>query len=353
MIPETLYKLGYNEDFEKFRTENNLTDFEIGRVIQEHKERYIIATPDGEFNAEVTGKIMYGAESRLDFPAVGDWVAYSLLDDTAYIHDILKRQSLLVRNASGNISKPQVVAANVDVALIVISVNRDFSLNRVERYLTICNESNIKPVVVLSKTDLITEDELSILLKESEQRLRSIDIVPVSSVDLSGYDSLKKHLESGKTYCLLGSSGVGKSTIINKLTGSSDLKTSEISESINRGKHTTTHRELVIHPNGSLFIDNPGMREVGLTDTSKGLQETFDDIYNMAPNCRYSDCSHIHESGCAVIQAVEDGEISKDSYNNYLKLAKEMSHYESDQLERKRKGKDLSKVIKNFKKTRY
>lgn len=312
--------LGYSSYLEKFRIENNLTGYDVGRVTKEHKERYVVRTDKNEYEAEITGNMRFSADSRSDFPAVGDWVALTVCDtDFAIIHKIYPRKSVLERQAVAKFGESQIIAANIDYAFITIAVDRDFNINRIERYLTLCNSAKVEPIVLLSKTDLIGETELDTLLSETKNRLKDIKIIPLSSETKSGYENLKEYLLKGKTYCFLGSSGVGKSTIINNLTGKDIMKTSSISENTNKGKHTTSHRELVVLENGSLLIDNPGMREIGIADTTGGLEITFDRIIQLSKNCKFTDCTHTVEKGCAVIQAVEDNVIEKGTYKNYLK----------------------------------
>lgn len=349
----TLDDLGYSAYFEKLRIDNQLEDFEIGRVIAEHKERYIVKTEKGEFEAQITGNLRFSAESREDFPAVGDWV--SLIDhetDFVIIHSILPRFSILSRQAVNAYGELQIIATNIDYGLILQSVNRDFNMNRLERYLTLCHTSKIEPIIVITKTDLIDEEKLHDLLNKTKARVENIPVVHVSNETKAGIENLKKLLHYGKTYCLLGSSGVGKSSLINSLVGENQMKTGTISERIDRGKHVTTHRELIPMVNGAILIDNPGMREVGITDSSDGLENTFERIYDLAQNCRFSDCTHTSEKGCAVKMALEKGQIEKSYFENYLKMEREKAHYESTVAEKRRKDKDFGKMIKHFKKTR-
>jgi len=348
----TIEELGYNEKQEKYRTDENLDSFEIGRVILEHKERYIIKTPEGELDSELIGNLRFTAESRYDFPAVGDWVAFSEYDDgKALIHAIYPRNSIIERQAVGKSGHVQIIATNVNSGLIVQAVDRDFNLNRLERYLTICNASNVDPVIVLSKIDLVSKSELESIIDQISQRIKGVPIIAVSN-QTKGYEELENILKKGKTYCLLGSSGVGKSTLLNSLSGELQMKTGEISSSVNKGKHITSHRELIVLKSGGILIDNPGMREVGIADTTRGLETTFESIVAYAKNCRFNDCTHTHEKGCAILAAVENGEIDKDSYFNFRKMEKEKMHFESDAIERKKKNKDLGKIIKNFQKQR-
>ena len=347
-----LTDLGYNTELEKYAIDQNLVEFEIGRIILEHKERYVVKTPTNEFEAELVGNIRFTAQTRYDLPAVGDWVAFSEYDEgKALIHAIFPRESIIERQAVGKSGQIQIIATNIDFGLIVQAVDRDFNLNRLERYLTICNTSNVKPLIVLSKLDLINEDELQSILTQIKTRIKDVSVLTVSNLT-TGYNQVEAIIEDGKTYCLLGSSGVEKSTLLNNLTGKEQMKTGEISSSINKGKHVTSHRELIVLDKGGILIDNPGMREVGITDTAGGLEITFETILEYGENCRYSDCTHMHEKGCAIIEAVANGEIDEDSYSNFQKMEKEKMHFESDAQERKKKDKDFGKMIKNVKKQR-
>ncbi len=347
-----LQDLGYNDIIGNYREEHNLQHFEVGRVISEHKERFVIKTPDNDFNAELVGNLRFTAESRYDLPAVGDWVAFSEFDEgKALIHAVYPRQSIIERKAVGKSGQVQLIATNIDYGIIVQAIDRDFNLNRLERYLTICNASDVKPIVVLSKIDLIDKSELQDIVNLISIRVKDIPILTVCNQD-NGYTQLETILERGLTYCVLGSSGVGKSTLINRLSGNEHLKTGEISSSVNKGRHITSHRELIVLNSGGILIDNPGMREVGIADTTSGLEITFDTIFRYAKSCKYKGCTHMHEDGCAVIEAVENGEVDQDSYFNFQKMEKEKTHFESDMLDRKKKDKDLGKIIKKFKKQR-
>lgn len=354
----TLEDLGFNEDFERYREENDLMGFEVGRISQEHKERYIVKTADGEYEAEVTGNLRYTAESRSDFPAVGDWVAISVCDsDFAIIHKIYPRKSVLERQAVAKFGETQIIATNIDFVFITNSVDRDFNINRIERYLTICNSTKTEPIILLTKTDLIEESQLKKIISEIQKRIKDILAIPISNETRAGYDKLNSVLFKSKTYCFLGSSGVGKSSLINNLIGNEILKTGEISTSTNRGKHITTHRELVILENGSILIDNPGMREIGIADTSDGLETTFEEIIKLAGECKFTDCTHTNEKGCAVLEAVEKDIIDKDTYKNYMKMEREKAHFQSSVYEKRKKdkafGKMVNEVMKYKKQNKY
>ncbi|WP_461633599.1 ribosome small subunit-dependent GTPase A [Labilibaculum euxinus] len=349
----TYEDLGYNHILESYRIEQNLDSFAVGRVISEHKERYVVKTPTKEFDSELIGNLRFTAESRYDFPAVGDWVAFSEYDEKkALIHAIYPHSSVIERQAVGKSGQVQIIAVNIDYGMIVQSVNRDFNINRLERYLTICYASNVEPIILLSKIDLITAAELETLLNLIAERIKDVRVIAVSNESDAGLDQLTSLINTGKTYCLLGSSGVGKSTLINKLSGKQLMSTGAISESIDRGKHITSHRELIVLENGGILIDNPGMREVGIANTASGLEMTFDGIMQYAENCRFKDCTHQHEKGCAILEAVENGEIDANSYANFQKMQREKTHFESTVQEKKNKDKSFGKMVKNVKKQR-
>ena len=349
----TLKDLGYNRNLAAYREENNLDSFDIGRIISEHKDRYTVKTDKVDFDSELIGNLRFTAASRYDLPAVGDWVAISEYDKgKALIHAVFPRHSIIERQAVGKSGQIQIIATNVDYGLIVQSVNRDFSINRLERYLTICNASNVIPVVVLSKIDLINDLKLEKLVKQVEKRIKDVPVIAISNKSSIGVDKLSTIIKKGKTYCLLGSSGVGKSTLLNKLYGKNVMNTEAISRNIDRGKHITSHRELFILQNGGIMIDNPGMREVGISDASSGLKITFDMILELSGNCKFNDCKHINEKGCAVLDALENGAIDVDSYENFQKMERERQHFESSIEEKRQKDKDFGKMIKNVKKQR-
>ncbi len=346
-----LEDLGYNDKIEESRIEQKLSVDEIGRIIAEHKERYTVRTVESEFEAEITGNMRFSAASREDFPAVGDWVAITNYDsDFAIIHKIIPRFSILKRQAVGQLAEIQIIASNIDYAFLVQAADRDFNINRLERYLTICYSSNIKPIIVISKTDLINEQGKDEIVNRIKHRINNVPVLAISNETQDGYKDIREIIEEGKTYCLLGSSGAGKSTLMNNLSGKSLMKTGAISESTNKGRHVTSHRELIILEKGGILIDNPGMREVGIADTAKGLESTFDIIVSLSQNCKYKNCTHTGETGCSVLEALESGVIDKSTYENYLRLEKEKAHFESSVAERRKKDKEFGKMVKNIKK---
>jgi len=338
--------LGYNDKLEKIRKKAGLAEFDIGRVISEHKERYVVKSERGEFEAEVIGNIRYSAESRSDFPAVGDWVAISEYDEgKLLIHGVIPRINCIERQSPGKYGEKQIIAANIDFGFIIQAVDRDFNINRIERYMTLCYNSNVEPVILLNKIDLIKENKLSEMLNDLKKRVKNVSVIAISNETRSGYSDIKDLVQRGKTFCLLGSSGVGKSTLVNNLSGKERMKTNTISEHT-KGRHVTSHRELVIIEDGGILIDNPGMREVGMTELKDGTEKTYDLIKEFAKKCKYKDCSHINEKGCAVIEAVENKIIVEAYYQNWVKIEKERAFFESTLEERRKKDKEFGKMVK-------
>ncbi len=346
-----LEDLGYNDLLEKARIESGLSGFEIGRIVSEHKERYVVKTEKGEFEAEITGNLRFSAQRREDFPAVGDWVSLTVYDDGfSVIHKIIPRVSVISRQAVGQFGEIQIIATNIDYALLVQAADRDFNINRLERYLTICNASRVSPIIILTKIDLIDEDQTSAIVEHIKTRIKNVPVIALSNASQDGYDAMHALIEKGKTYCMLGSSGAGKSTLTNNLSGKDMMRTDTISLSTQKGRHVTSHRELVVLENGGILIDNPGMREVGIADSASGLEITFDTIVELSAQCRFKDCTHTNETGCAVLEAVENGQIDKASYHNYLKMEREKAHFETSIAEKRKKDKEFGKIMKNYKK---
>lgn len=348
-----LHELGLTDQLIRYCAEQDIELQSIGRVISEHKERYTVRAESGEYSSTVAGKLVYEADDRSSFPATGDWVEIKIHDDDiAIIHSVLPRSTLLSRQAAGKPSDMQIIAANINFGLIVQAVDRDFSLNRIERYLTICAEASIKPILILSKTDLITHEELSEIEAQVSKRANDIPFFSISNTKRSGYDTLEPLIEPGKTYCLLGSSGVGKSSLINNLAREDLMKTGEIGAKNNRGKHVTTHRELTVLASGGILIDNPGMRSLGIADASEGLETTFEEITELARKCRFNDCTHVKEKGCQILKPLKNGSLDKQAYDNFQRLKREATHYQSTVAERRQKGKNLAKHIQEAKRNK-
>lgn len=342
--------LGYADSFEADRVKLGLGDFEVARVIAEHRESYRVKNVNGEFLAKVTGKDIFRNLSRENFPAVGDWVAISELDsEKAVIHGILKRATV-IRRKYGDRSEAQIIATNVDVAFVVEAVDRDFNLNRIGRYSAIANDGGVQAVVILNKTDLISREETESKLQKVKERFKALDVISASFLINDGLKELKEYVKKGKTYCFLGSSGVGKSSLINGLLDDNRIRTGRIGSRSGRGKHTTTAREMFFLKNGGIVIDNPGMREIGLVDSSVGVEILFDRMTALAEKCRFIDCTHIHEPGCAVLNALDVGELDREEYENFISLRKETSHYLMDENEKKKKDRQFGKFLRAAKK---
>ena len=345
----TLSDLGFNPEYISSRDSTLSEGFSAARVMQEHRERYIVSTGENEYEAEITGNLRFTSSSVEDFPAVGDWVAITIYDtDQAIINKILPRKSILKRHSAGKTADKQVIAANVDTALIMQSIDNNFNLNRLERYLTICYSAHVEPVLIISKIDLAEERETEKALSELKKRHQEIKYFLLSNTTRQGLDILSSILEKGRTYCVMGSSGVGKSSLINNLLKRNFLRTGEISLSSHKGKHTTDHRELIILDNGAIIIDNPGMRELGITDDNEGIKTTYQDILELSLKCRFPDCLHTDEDGCAVLGALRSGVIDAASLENFRKISREQALFNSTIAERRERDRKFGRMCKNI-----
>ena len=337
--------LGYSQYFEQKRKELGLEGFPVARVITEFKEAYRVKNANKEYLAKITGKQMFEASGREDYPAVGDWVAIEAVDnDHAVIRGLLPRLTVIKRKYG---DRTQIIATNIDIAFVVESVDRDYNLNRFERYFAIAESGGVKPAIILNKIDLLSKEESAEKLTELKSRFPDIDMFFTSSVNDEWLGDLKKYITKGKTYCFLGSSGVGKSTLINRLLGEDAIQTGNISSFSGRGKHITASRQMYVLPNGGIVIDNPGMREVGMADADQGIDSFFDEIVSLSEGCQYADCMHMHEPGCAVLEAVKSGKLDKNKYGNYVNLKKEAEHFEMDNIEKREKDRQFGKFKKN------
>ncbi|MCY4121338.1 MAG: ribosome small subunit-dependent GTPase A [Acidobacteria bacterium] len=322
----TLAELGWDDGFSAAFDALEDPGLIPARVGIEHNHFYRVLTADGELMAQAAGRLRHRAAGQDELPAVGDWVAVAVgaHDDKATIRSILPRRSSFSRKAAGDPTARQVVAANIDVVLVVAGLDGDFNARRIERYLVATADSGARAAVVLNKADL--EEDVALRIAEVREAAPDVPIHPTCCATGQGLGDLARYLEPGRTLALLGSSGVGKSTIINRLLGESRQKTQAVRSADSRGRHTTIHRELIAAPGGGIIIDTPGMRELQLWDSDRALEEAFSEIDALAADCRFRDCRHRQEPGCAVRAAVNAGRLPGIRLTHYLRLEDERAH---------------------------
>ena len=323
----------------------------VARVAVVDRGRLLLIDQTGPFRAKLAGSYLYRNQLSQELPCVGDWVCVEKQpgDDLGLIHSLLERRTALRRKSAGDDVEHQMIAANVDYVIIVQSCHFDFNLKRLERYLVMVRDGGAEPYVLLTKTDLVGPAVVDSQLSEIRSAGITAPVITLSNVTQEGVDDLRRLLLPGMTYCLVGSSGVGKSTLINELIGRELLKTKAVSGT-GEGRHTTVRRELILLEDGALVIDNPGMREVGILAAESGIDANFSDILHLASSCRYRDCTHASEPGCAVRKAVKCGEIGQDHYENYMKLREESESYKMSYSEKRKKDRDFGRYIKSAKK---
>ena len=348
MISAGVEKLGFGQWFRDNVGPVDENRFDIARVTAVHKDSYSINKGENDVRAELIGKMVFAAASPLDYPAVGDWVLATFHDEDTFsiIHDVLPRKSLLKRKTAGKRIDFQLIAANVDVALIVQSLDANFNLRRLERYLVMVEESHIRPVVLLSKSDLLETEAVAKRVAEVKKTMPFLHVHAFSNENESGLNRVKDLLAPRQTYCLLGSSGVGKTTLLNHLVGASRYATRTVRSKDGKGRHATTQRQLIMLDCQAMLIDTPGMRELGHFSVETGIDETFMEITALSRQCRFTDCRHADEAGCAVIQAVASGQIPEKRYQNYIKMKKESIYNEMSYLEKRQKDKQFGKLCK-------
>ena len=344
-----LEALGFSHWFQDRMDSTNVSDCQIARVITVTGDNYIIRNGQNDAFAELTGKLMFNADSSLDYPTVGDWVYAVYYDEgsLAIIHEIIPRKTILKRKTSGKRVEFQLVAANIDTAFIIQSLDANYNLRRLERYLVMINAANIRPIVLLSKSDLLSPGDVEEKVADIHKLMPSLQIAAFSNKSNFGLHQIIEFLVPKETYCLLGSSGVGKTTLLNNLLGEAQFDTQAIREKDGKGRHTTTRRQLNMLKNGAMLIDTPGMREMGNFGIESGIDNTFDEIAELSKQCRYNNCSHTQEKGCAVLVALQNGTLSQERYQNYEKMNKESAYYEMSYLEKRRKDKQFGKHCKS------
>ena len=346
-----LSDMGFDPWFESHVSDLQQEGRNIARISAVDRGSYLIRNQTGEVPAELAGKFYFQVESPVDLPCVGDWVTvqYHSNDNAAIIHEVFPRKTFLRRKSAGEKVDFQMIAANIDIAFIVQSCHFDFNVRRMDRYLVMAADGGVEPIVILTKTDLITPEELNHKLAAIGSSAMTTSVLALSNITGSGFDAFQQVLLPGRTYCLLGSSGVGKTTLINSLIGENAFETKAVSGT-GEGIHTTSRRQLIVLNQGSMLIDTPGMRELGLLGVGEGIDQGFDDIFRLSLDCRYPDCSHTQEPGCAVRAAVISGVLNNDRYSSYMKLKKESEFHELSYLDKRKKDKAFGRFIKSVKK---
>jgi ribosome biogenesis GTPase / thiamine phosphate phosphatase len=319
-----LQELGWNEFHEKHYSEIKAPGTFPARVAKAEREKYLVYSEFGELKAEIKGKVRFHAESMSDFPAVGDWVVAEMRPEgnAAIIESILPRVNKFARKVAGSVTDEQVMVANIDTVFLVNGLDGDYNVRRIERYLALARENNSSPVVVLNKTDMCTNVREKV--EEVTAIALGVPVVTLSALNSEGIENIRRYIASGSTLAFLGSSGVGKSTIINRLLGEEKQKVGAVREHDSRGKHITTCRELIMLPGGGIVIDNPGLRELQLWVDEEALDKTFEDVKELGEQCKFGDCAHLNEPGCAVKNAIENGQLDGKRLQSYIKLKKEL-----------------------------
>jgi len=345
-----LSNLGFDQWFEDHSASFRQDGCSFARVSAVDRGSYLLQNESGEITAELTGKLFYQVESPVDLPCVGDWVTAQYYDNdtAAVIHKVFPRKTFLRRKTAGENVDYQMIATNIDTAFIVQSCHFDFNPHRLDRYLVMAADGRVEPVVILTKTDLISRDELDQKISIVSS-VANAKVIALSNITGIGLGDFQQTLSPGRTYCLLGSSGVGKTTLINRLIGQEVFDTKAVSVT-GEGVHTTSRRQLIVLNQGAMLIDTPGMRELGIVGAGDGVNVSFEEIVALSSHCRYANCSHENEPGCAVRSAVKSGELSENRYSSYIKLKKESEFYEMSYLDRRKKDKAFGKFIKTAKK---
>lgn len=340
-----LSDMGFDHWFEERAVE--FRGRSIARVSAVDRGAYRIRNERNEVPAELAGRYYFHVDSADELPCVGDWVAvqYHSSNAAAIIHGVFPRKTFLRRKFAGADVDFQMIGANIDTAFIVQSCHFDFNMNRMDRYLVMTADGGIEPVVVLTKTDLVSREDLARMIEAFAESGVTARVIALSNVTGIGFDEFRRMVLPGRTYCLLGSSGVGKTTLINRLTGDDALQTQSVSAT-GEGTHTTARRQLIVLKEGAMLIDTPGMREIGLIGVGDGVDRRYEDILALSKNCRYADCSHTQEPGCAILDAISSGNLSENRYSSYMKIKKESEYYEQSYVDKRKKDKAFGRYIK-------
>lgn len=336
----SIEQFGWNSFWEhKWNSSSLDQDKELypGRIVGDFGSKFRVMTEKGELWGEISGKLRHKLEQEGDYPAIGDWVSLTILNamEQAMIHSVMSRRSVITRQAAGTVVAKQVIAANVDTLFLVSALNDDYNVRRMERYLIMAWNSGATPVILLTKQDLCEDAEVRIA--EMEKAAPGVSVHAVSALMDHGRESLLPYIGRGQTVALTGSSGCGKSTLVNWLCGDEVQRTQDVREGDSRGRHTTTHRELFIMPHGGIIVDTPGMRELQLWSDEGGLELAFGDVTKWAVDCRYNDCRHEREEGCAVLEAVRTGDLEEKRLLNYRKTQRELLYQSVKESKAKRK----------------
>jgi len=344
----TLRDLGFDSWFETRASEAGRPELRPARVTAVDRGRWLVRDERGEVPAEPSGKLLFAVDSGAELPTVGDWTLaqYHSSDSAAVLHELLPRKTFLRRKAAGKEVEHQMIAANIDTAFLVQSCDLDFNVRRLERYLVMATEGGIGAVVLLTKTDLVEAPEVEKRIEEIRAGGIDAPVVPISNTTGAGLDRLGEVLSPGRTFCMLGSSGVGKTTLLNRLVGQGAFAVKDLRK-IGKGKHTTARRQLIVLGGGAMLVDTPGMREVGLLGAGRGIDGSFADVAELAGACRFVDCTHTSEPGCAVLAAVEEGRFERSRYESFLKLKRESDFHERSYVERRKRDKAFGRMVKS------